>query len=87
MKVVFKVNERDCIGCGNCVVVCRGQSFIPEVIGGNGPENLENAIFWVENAKLKIGKEKLCERYLGKTCRVCMEACPFDAIKVESVEE
>jgi len=87
VKVIFKINDKDCIGCGNCVVVCRGQSFMPEVIGGRGPENVDKAVFRVENGKVKLGDEKLCERYQGKTCRVCMESCPFDVIEIETLEE
>jgi NAD-dependent dihydropyrimidine dehydrogenase PreA subunit len=86
-KILFTINDKDCIGCGNCVVVCRAQSSLPEVIGGKGPEKLGDVVLSIEDGKVKLGKEELCEWYQGKTCRVCIESCPFGVIEIETLEE
>lgn len=87
VKVLFDVNDKDCIGCGNCVVVCIAQSYLPETIGGKGPEKIDEVVFRVEDGKVKVVKKELCERFQGKACRVCIESCPFGCIKIENLEE
>jgi NAD-dependent dihydropyrimidine dehydrogenase PreA subunit len=87
VKILFEVNDKDCVGCGNCVVVCRAQSCLPETIGGKGPEKIDEVVLRVEDGKVKVMKKELCERFQGKACRVCIESCPFGCIKIESLEE
>ncbi len=79
VKVLFDVNDKDCIGCGNCVVVCRAQSYLPETIGGKGPEKIDEVVFRVEDGKVKVVKKELCERFQGKAAGSALNPAPSDA--------
>ena len=85
-KSIFVLDDSECIGCGNCVVVCKAQSHLPEIMGGKGP-NTSNVVFRIENGKVKLCNEGLCERNQGKKCRVCIDACPLDLIQFRDLEE
>ncbi len=74
-----------CNGCGNCVVICPpNASCSLDVSGGKGPLTGEVVI--------NIGNGEVVELNLGacrrategiesEPCRLCIDACPFDAIE------
>lgn len=72
-----------CNGCGNCVVVCPVNALRSnEVKGGKGPRDWE-VVMKIEDGKALEFNMNLCERVTKpgeKPCRLCIDACPLDAI-------
>lgn len=75
-----------CNGCGNCVIACPvNVSSNLMIAGGKGPET-GDVVLRIENGKVIIADLKKCRRFeeggdeAAKSCRVCAEVCPTDAI-------
>lgn len=74
----LKVNQDNCLGCGNCVVACPiNVSISPEASGGHGPRTTD-VIMMVENGVIKLFSEDKCTK-----CGTCQLFCPTDAIWLE----
>ena len=72
---MLKVNQKYCLGCGACIIVCPvNHEICPEVIGGNGPDTTE-VIMLVENGIIKLFHPEKCI-----LCNKCNETCPTKAI-------
>jgi 4Fe-4S ferredoxin len=72
-----------CTGCGNCVISCPINAENARIAGGKGV-SIPNLVFKVVNGKLEIVNIELCRRVSkgsGRTCRICVEACPSGAIE------
>lgn len=72
---MLKVNQKNCLGCGACVIACPvNQKICPEVIGGNGPQTTE-VIMLVENGVITLFHPEKCQE-----CMKCNKTCPTKAI-------
>ncbi len=72
---MLKVNQKYCLGCGACVIVCPvNQSICPEISGGSGPNTTE-VIMLVENGVVTLFHPEKCQK-----CMKCNQTCPTKAI-------
>lgn len=79
------IHEELCNGCGNCVICCPPNVSVSlEASGGKGPMT-EEVIIKIKDGKVYVVNLELCRRFeedIGKRpCRVCIDACPTDAIE------
>ncbi len=76
------IHEDKCTGCGNCVIACPVAPMnCPSAIGGKGPQSTD-VVLKVVDGKCKVVNLKKCRRSgEDKRCRICADACPFDAIE------
>ena len=68
-----------CNGCGNCVIVCPPNALTSKAImggKGNGAQVID-----IENGVAVEADLEKCERWKEKDpCKLCIEACPLNAI-------
>jgi 4Fe-4S ferredoxin len=82
-KPKMVIYEDLCNGCGNCVVVCPSNALkSSNVSGGKGPNNGEVVMDVRGGIPLEINIDA-CLRVSdpnGEPCKLCIDACPLDAI-------
>ncbi|RMF89437.1 MAG: 4Fe-4S dicluster domain-containing protein [Methanobacteriota archaeon] len=79
MGFEFVIDEKLCIGCGNCVVVCPVDAFNSMDIAGGKGANLKEL-----TRRVADGRAVQVDRALCNGCGTCVQNCPTDALIIVS---
>jgi len=79
----LKTDEKACLGCGNCVIVCPVNSLSdPYLAAGHLNELDEKPLLEVINGSIKVIDQTVCG-----SCATCSMICPTEAIWLERKED
>jgi len=78
----ISIDEKKCMGCGNCSVSCPVNREIDPSLRSSGTSTSDEVIMRVDTGQNKILHEEKCTG-----CKTCEEHCPNLAIRVARVVE
>ncbi|MFQ6137381.1 MAG: 4Fe-4S binding protein [Candidatus Hydrothermarchaeales archaeon] len=82
MNFELGVEDKNCSGCGNCVIVCPVNAFNSvEVSGGKGGVH-SNLILDIGKGVAYVFDPELCNG-----CGACIKACAHDAVLLDSIKQ
>lgn len=79
MGFEFVIDDKLCVGCGNCVVVCPVDALNSLDIAGGKGANLEDLTRRVSGGRAVSVDSQLCNG-----CGTCILSCPTDALILEN---
>jgi 4Fe-4S ferredoxin len=75
-------DKYDCLGCGNCVIVCPVNAYANKELAAGHLNNMdEKALLEVENGAVNVVDQEVCG-----SCGACAMICPTNAIWLEKRE-